>query len=70
MRVLLRAVAVLCILIAAFLVYAIINAVASEGGARVGVAVAYGVGALILALLAGYLWRRPAPVGPGAGGSE
>jgi hypothetical protein len=67
LRVLLRVIAVLCILIAAFLVYAVIHALASEGGARAGVAVGYIVGAIILALVAGRLWRGPArAAGPAA----
>ena len=60
MKILLRAVAVLFVLIAAFLVYAVIHAIGSAGGARPGVAVAYIVGAIVLAVAAGALWRRPA----------
>ena len=60
MKILLRAVAVLFVLIAAFLVYAVIHAVNSAGGARPGVAVAYIVGAILLAIAASALWRRPA----------
>jgi multisubunit Na+/H+ antiporter MnhB subunit len=60
MKALLRVVAVLCILIAAVLVYAVIAALGSAGGAKPGVAVAYIVGAIILALVAARLWRRPA----------
>jgi multisubunit Na+/H+ antiporter MnhB subunit len=60
MKTLLRAIAVLFVLIAAFLVYAVIHAVNSAGGARAGVAVAYIVGAILLALAARALWRRPA----------
>ena len=59
MKILLRAVAVLFVLIAAFLVYAVIHALASAGGARPGVAVAYVVGAILLAVAASELWRRP-----------
>ena len=67
MRVLLRALAVLCILIAAFLVYAVIHAAASAGGARAGVAIAYIIGAIILALAAARLWRGPSrSAGPAA----
>ena len=67
MRVLLRAVAVLFIAIAAFLVYAVIHAAASAGGARAGVAIAYIIGAIILALVAARLWRGPrASAGPAA----
>jgi multisubunit Na+/H+ antiporter MnhB subunit len=60
MKALLRVVAVLCILIAAVLVYAVIAALGSAGGAKPGVAVAYIVGAIILVLVAARLWRRPA----------
>ncbi len=56
MKVLLRIVAVVLVLIAAFLVYAVINAVTSEGGARAGVAVAYVVGSIVLLAVAGKLW--------------
>ena len=65
MRIVLRIVAVLCLLVAAFLVYAIVHAVTSVGGARVGVAAGYGVGALVLTILAAYLWRRPGPATAG-----
>jgi predicted Co/Zn/Cd cation transporter (cation efflux family) len=58
MGVLLRVFAVLAVLIAAFLVYAVINAAASDGGARVGVAIAYIVGALLLTWAAVMSWRR------------
>ena len=60
MKILLRAVAVVLVLIAAVLVYAVIAAVGSEGGAKTGVAIAYIVGAILLAVAAGALWRRPA----------
>jgi hypothetical protein len=59
MKILLRAVAVLFVIIAAVLVYAVIAAIGSAGGAKPGVAVAYVVGAIILAVAAGALWRRP-----------
>jgi hypothetical protein len=59
MKILLRAVAVLFVIIAAVLVYAVIAAIGSAGGAKPGVAVAYIVGAIILAVAAGALWRRP-----------
>jgi multisubunit Na+/H+ antiporter MnhB subunit len=55
-----RAVAILFLLIAAFLVYAVLHALGSAGGARAGVAVAYIAGAIVLALAASWLWRRPA----------
>ncbi len=56
-RVLLRIVAVLLVLIALFLVYAVIAAVTSEGGARVGVAIGYVIGALVLVFAASKLWN-------------
>ena len=59
MRILLRSVAVLFVIIAAVLVGAVIAALGSAGGAKPGVAVAYIVGAIILAVAAGALWRRP-----------
>jgi len=60
MKILLRAIAVLFVLIAAFLVYAVIHAGASAGGARPVVAIAYIIGAAVLAWVAARLWRRPA----------
>jgi len=56
-RILLRIVAVLLILIALFLVYAVIAALTSEGGARVGVAIGYVIGALVLVFAASKLWN-------------
>jgi multisubunit Na+/H+ antiporter MnhB subunit len=61
MRVLLKSVAVLFVAIAAFLLYAVIHAFSSAGGARVGICVLYVAGALVLGFLAVRLWRRPAP---------
>lgn len=58
MKILLRAVAIVLVLIAIGLIYAVIAAVSSAGGAKPGVAVAYVVGAILLALAAGALWRR------------
>lgn len=60
MKVLLRAVAVLFVLIAAFLIYAVIHAGLSDGGARAGVAIGYIIGAILLVVAARALWRRPA----------
>jgi threonine/homoserine/homoserine lactone efflux protein len=57
MSVLLRILAVLCVLIGAFLIFAVINAAASDGGARAGVAIGYIVGAAILAWAAVSMWR-------------
>jgi threonine/homoserine/homoserine lactone efflux protein len=67
MGVLLRVFSVLAVLIAAFLIYAVINAAASEGGARAGVAIAYIIGAAVLAWLAVMAWKRAgrAPAAPG-----
>jgi hypothetical protein len=59
MRILLRAVAVFFVIIAAVLVYAVIAAIGSDGGAKPGVAVSYVIGAIVLAVAAGALWRRP-----------
>jgi multisubunit Na+/H+ antiporter MnhB subunit len=67
MRVLMRAIAVLFVAIAAFLVYAVIHAAASEGGAKTGVAIGYIIGAIVLTAAAAYLWRRPAGRNSGAG---
>lgn len=59
-KVLLRLVAVLFVAIGLFLIYAVIHAIGSAGGAKVGVCVAYVAGALILGYLAMRLWRRSA----------
>jgi hypothetical protein len=64
MKVLLRIIAVLFVAIGAFLIYAVIHALGSDGGARAGVAIGYIVGAALLAWAAVALWRRggtPAP---------
>jgi hypothetical protein len=58
MSVLLRIFAVLAVLVAAFLVGAVINALLSDGGARAGVAIGYVAGAIVLAVLAVMAWRR------------
>jgi predicted Co/Zn/Cd cation transporter (cation efflux family) len=60
MKILLRIVAALCVLIAGFLIYAVIHALASDGGARPAVAVLYVVISIVLGFLAVWLWRRPA----------
>jgi hypothetical protein len=57
MKILLRSVAVLFVAIAALLTYAVINALASAGGARPGVAVAYVIGSIVLVAGAVKLWR-------------
>jgi len=66
MRIVLRTIAVLSILIAAFLVFAVLNA-AFSGGAREIVAIGYLLGAALLVWLAVACWRRARrPVAPGA----
>ncbi|MEA2459784.1 MAG: hypothetical protein QOC95_2756 [Thermoleophilaceae bacterium] len=57
MKVLFRGIAVFLIAIAAFLIYAVINALGSEGGAKPGVAVGYVIGAIVLGFAALSLWR-------------
>jgi hypothetical protein len=56
MGIVLRLIAVLFVAIGAALIYFVIHAMASAGGARPGVAVAYVVGALILGFAAMKLW--------------
>ena len=58
MKVLLRMLAVLFTAFGAFLVYAVIHAMASAGGARVGVSIAYIAGAIVLFGLATLMWRH------------
>jgi hypothetical protein len=60
MKGLLRAIAVLCVAIGAFLIYAVIHAIGSAGGANVPVCIGYVVGAAILAYVARWLWIKPA----------
>jgi multisubunit Na+/H+ antiporter MnhB subunit len=57
MNVLLRSTAVLAVAIALFLIYAVVNALSSDGGARAGVAVGYVVGAVVLTAAAVWAWR-------------
>ena len=57
MKILLRTIAVLFVLIAVLLIYAVIAAVASDEGARVGVAIAYVIGSIVLLAAAGAMWR-------------
>ena len=59
MKILLRIVALLCVLIGGFLIYAVIHAIGSDGGARPAVAVLYVAISIALAFLAVWLWRRP-----------
>jgi multisubunit Na+/H+ antiporter MnhB subunit len=58
MSVLLKIVAVVLVAIGAFLIYAVIHAMASAGGAKTGVAIGYIVGAILLGYVASWLWRR------------
>jgi hypothetical protein len=69
MGVVLRIVSVLAVAIAAFLIYAVIHAVASDGGAKAGVAILYIVISGALTALAVACWRKAAgrnaaPAGP------
>lgn len=57
MKPVLKAVSVLFIAIAAFLVYAILAALTSEEGARMGVVVAYAAVAAALGFAAAKLWN-------------
>jgi hypothetical protein len=72
MKILLRIVAVVFVAIGLFLLAAVINALASEGGARAGVAIGYVIGGALLVAAAVWLWRYPSrraatgPAGPGA----
>ncbi len=65
MGLLLKIIAVIFWAISAFLVYAVIHAAASAGGARVGVAIGYVAGAIVLSFLGVWMWRRPARPSPG-----
>ena len=68
MKILLRIVAALFVLIAAFLIGIVISVAAdSETDLRIPVAIAYIVGSLLLLAAAGWLWRRPARRAPGPG---
>jgi hypothetical protein len=60
MKVLLRVIAVLFVAIGAFLIYAVIHAAGSDGGAKAGVAIGYIVAAALLGWAAVALWRRDA----------
>jgi hypothetical protein len=57
MNFLLRSAAVLAVAFGLFLMYAVVNAVSSDGGARAGVAVGYVAGAIVLAAGAIWAWR-------------
>jgi hypothetical protein len=60
MKVVLRTIAVLCVALAAFLIFAIISAVGSAGGANVPVCIGYAIASAILVYVARLLWLRPA----------
>ncbi len=57
MKVLLKIVAALFVAFACFLLYAVVHAASSSGGANVAVCVGYVVGAALLAFLAVAMWR-------------
>ena len=57
MNFLLRSAAVLAVAIGLFLMYAVVNAVSSDGGARAGVAIGYVAGAIVLGAVAVGAWR-------------
>ncbi len=57
MKVVRKIVAVLFVAIACFLIYAVVHAAASAGGANVPVCIGYVVGAVLLGLAAVSLWR-------------
>jgi threonine/homoserine/homoserine lactone efflux protein len=59
MNTLFRILAVLCVLVAAVLIYAVIAALGSDGGAKPVVAVLYIVGSIVLGYAAIRLWRGP-----------
>jgi hypothetical protein len=63
MKVLFRFIAALLVTVGAVLVYAVIAALGSEGGAKPGVAIAYIVGAIVLGFAALSLWRAAAKRG-------
>jgi hypothetical protein len=58
--ILLKAIAIVLVLIAALLIYAVINAVTSEEGARVGVCILYVIISAVALFGAKVLWTRPA----------
>ncbi len=60
MKVFAKIASVLFVLCAAFLVYSIVAAFSSAGGANVAVCVLYAAGALVLCFQAHSLWRRSA----------
>jgi hypothetical protein len=66
MRILFRIIAVLFVLVAAVLVYAVIAAVTSDGGAKPAVAILYIIGSIALLFAAAKLWRGPSNTAVGA----
>lgn len=60
-KVLMKIAATVSLLIAAFLVYAVVHAVGSAGGANVPVCIGYVAGALLLGAVAVMMWRRSQP---------
>lgn len=58
MKVFLKIVATLFVAIALFLIYCVVAALASAGGARPAVCIGYGVAAVVLGFLATTLWRK------------
>ena len=58
MSVILKIVAILFVAVGAFLVYAVVAAVGSAGGANVPACIGYVAGALVLAFLAFKMWKR------------
>lgn len=66
MRIFLKILAVLCVAIGLFLIYAVVHAMASAGGAKAGIAILYVVIAVVLAYAASWLWRRSSRAGSAA----
>jgi hypothetical protein len=59
MKGLLRTIAVLCVAIGVFLIYVVIAAFGSTGGANVPVCIGYVIAAAILGYGARWLWVKP-----------
>ncbi len=57
MRIVRKILAVIMVAIGIFLDYAVVHAIASPGGAKVGVAVGYVAGSIVLYALATLAWR-------------
>jgi hypothetical protein len=58
MNVLLRVVAVIFVAVGGFLIYAVINAMTSDEGAKTGVAILYVAIALVLGYAAWWMWGK------------